>query len=331
MPPRHLVLPSRDAARNLATEELLLRTLPPAHPGLFLLWRNDPAIIVGRHQYVPDEVDTARAGAENVPVLRRITGGGAVCHDAGTLCFSWIRHDPDGAGSVFARCLAPVTAALAELGVPARLTGRNDLEAGGRKFSGSAQTRVNGRVLCHGTLLVRADLSRLERLLTPDAAKQRAHGVASVRARVGNLADIWAPGATMEELEAALLRHCAPEAETPDAATDAMAELLAERKYRCRDWNLGAVPAGARVLRRRFPWGGVELRLSVRRGRIAAARISGDFFSDGDMDALERRLEGCPAKAEAVRARLAGMPWERLVAGCDAALMRDFLAAAVEA
>ncbi len=331
MPPRHLVLPARDAARNLATEELLFRTLAPGHPGLFLLWRNDPAVIVGRHQYVPDEVDTARAGAENVPVLRRITGGGAVCHDAGTLCFSWICHDPDGAGPVFARCLAPVTAALAELGVPARLTGRNDLEAGGLKFSGSAQTRANGRVLCHGTLLVRADLSRLGRLLTPDAAKQRAHGVASVRARVCNLADIWAPGTTMEDLEAALLRHCAPEAETPDPATDAMAELLAERKYRCPDWNLGTIPAGARVLRRRFPWGGVELRFAVRRGRIESARVSGDFFSDDGMEALERRLEDCPAEAAAVRAALADVPWERLLAGCDAASMRDFFAAAVEA
>lgn len=329
MQPRHIVLSSRDAARNLATEEILLRTLPPAHPGLFLLWRNDPAVIVGRHQCAPDEVDTARAEAENIPILRRITGGGAVCHDAGTLCFSWISHDPDGAGPVFARCLTPVMAALAEVGVRARLTGRNDLEAGGRKFSGSAQTRVNGKVLCHGTLLVRADLSRLGRLLTPDAAKQRAHGVPSVRARVCNIADIWTPDATMEALEAALLRHCAPEAEPPDAATDAMAALLAERKYRCREWNLDAVSAGARALRRRFPWGSVGLRFTVRRGRIAAARISGDFFSDDGVDALERRLEGCLAEAAAVRAALADMPWDRLMAGCEAAVMLDFFAAAL--
>ena len=330
MPPRHLVLPLRDAARNLATEELLLRTLPPEHPGLFLLWRNEPAVILGRHQCAEEEVALARAGAEGVPVVRRITGGGAVCHDAGTLCFSWLRHDDGGLGPAFRRLLAPVVAALADVGVAATLTGRNDLEAGGRKVSGSAQVRLGARLLCHGTLLVSADLARMGRLLTPGAAKRRGHGVASVRSRVCNVADLWAPGTTLEDLMAALLRHCAPEAEPPDAApgtgADAMAELLAERKYRSPHWNFGAVAAGARVHARRFPWGGVELRLTLRGGRIARAQVTGDFFSDLGMEALERRLEGARAEAAAVRAAMAGLPWERLFAGCEAEAMTDFFA-----
>lgn len=335
MPPRHLVLPLRDAARNLATEEIFLRTLPPGHPGLFLLWRNEPAVIVGRHQCAGDEVALARAAEEGVPVVRRITGGGAVCHDAGTLCFSWLGNDGDGLGPAFQRHLAPIVAALADVGVAARLTGRNDLEAGGRKVSGCAQVRIGGRLLCHGTLLVAADLARLARLLTPGASKQRAHGVASVRSRVCNLADLWAPGTTMEDLAAALLRRCAPEAEPPDAApgtlADAMAELLAERKYRSPHWNFGALAPRARVLRQRFPWGGVELRLTVSGGRIVTARVTGDFFSDAGMEVLERRLEGSPAQAGAVRAALAGLPWERLFAGCEASVMADFFASAAGA
>ena len=330
MPPRHLVLPLRDAARNLATEEILLRTLPPGHPGLFLLWRNEPAVILGRHQCAEDEVALARAGAEGVPVVRRITGGGAVCHDAGTLCFSWIQHDENGMGPAFRRSLAPIVAALADVGVTARLSGRNDLEAGGRKVSGSAQLRMGGRLLCHGTLLVAADLARMQRLLTPGAAKRRAHGVASVRARVGNVADLWAPGTTLDDLTAALLRRCAPEGISPDAAfcsrADAMAELLAERKYRSPHWNFGAVATGARVHARRFPWGGVELRLTLRGGRIARARVTGDFFSDLGMEVLERRLEGVRTEAAAVRAAVAGLPWERLFAGCESGAMTDFFA-----
>ncbi|MDE7370676.1 MAG: lipoate--protein ligase [Desulfovibrio sp.] len=320
------MLPLRDAARNLAAEEALFRTLAPGHPGLFLLWRNEPAVIVGRHQCVPDEVDTARAAAEGVPVVRRITGGGAVCHDAGTLCFSWIGNDA-GMGPAFAPLLAPVAQALADVGVAAGLTGRNDLEAQGRKISGSAQFRSGGRLLVHGTLLVSADLSRLGRLLTPPTEKRHAHGVASVRGRVANVADFWAPGTTMDDLEAALLARCAPEAAEKPAGLDAMVELLAQRKYRDPEWNFGAHPPAARSVARRFPWGTVELRLELRDGCIRSARVTGDFFSDLGMETLEQRLEGRPAGT--VREALDGLPWERLFLGCDAGTMREFFLSAV--
>lgn len=330
MPPRHLVLPLGDAARNLATEEVLFRTLAPGHPGLFLLWHNGPAVIVGRHQCVADEVDLSAAAREGVPVIRRITGGGAVFHDAGTLCFSWIANDT-GMGPAFAPLLAEVARALADVGVDARLTGRNDLEAGGRKISGSAQFRSGGRLLVHGTLLVRTDLERMGRLLTPGAAKRRAHGVASVRARVGNAADLWTPGTSMESLQAALLARCAPEAEPRDANLDHMAELLAQRKYRSQDWNMDATTAATRTHAERFPWGGVELRLTVQEGRIRTLRITGDFFSDCGVEALERRLEGCPAEAGALRRALEDLAWERLFLGCEAEAMLDFFVSAVRA
>ncbi|MBD5557795.1 MAG: lipoate--protein ligase [Desulfovibrio sp.] len=328
MPPRHLVLPLGDAARNLATEEVLFRTLAPGHPGLFLLWRNEPAVIVGRHQCVADEVDLATAGREGIPVIRRITGGGAVFHDAGTLCFSWIVNDT-GMGPAFAPLLGQVARALADVGVDARLTGRNDLEAGGMKISGSAQFRSGGRLLVHGTLLVQTDLERMGRLLTPGAAKRRAHGVASVRGRVGNAADQWAPGSHRESLQAALLARCAPEAEPPDAALAHMAELLAARKYRSPDWNMDATTAATRTHAERFPWGGVELRLTVREGRIRDCRISGDFFSDDGVEALEQRLEGSPLDAGAVRRALEGLAWGRIFLGCEAEAMRDFFVSAV--
>lgn len=329
MPPRHLILPLGDAARNLATEEILFRTLAPDHPGLFLLWRNEPAVIIGRHQCAADEVDLERARAEGLPVVRRITGGGAVCHDAGTLCFSWILNDPGALGPAFGRLLAPVVAALGDVGVSARLTGRNDLEAGGRKISGSAQTRAGGRLLLHGTLLVDADLARLGRVLTPEAAKQRANGVASVGGRVRNVAELWTPGTTLEDLVGALLARCAPEAEAPAQPAERMAEALARRKYRDPEWNLGGLAPATRVRRERFPWGMVELRLELAEGRIMGARVTGDFFSDDGPEALERRLRGCPAGPGAVRGALEGLPWEQLFLGCQAEAMRDFFASAV--
>ena len=66
---------SRDPARNLALEEWCVRHLDPA-PGYFLLYVNDPAVVVGKNQNVHREVDLAWTRAHGVPVLRRISGGG---------------------------------------------------------------------------------------------------------------------------------------------------------------------------------------------------------------------------------------------------------------
>ena len=206
---RFLSLSSTDPAFNLALEECLLQWLPADHPGLFLLWQNAPSVIVGRHQVTLDEIDSDFVRRRGLPVVRRMTGGGAVYHDLGNLNFSFMENAHGRKTVDFARYLRPVCAALAELGVQASLTGRNDLEAGGRKISGSAQSLRHGRILHHGTLLVSLDFGELVQALHVDPDKIRSKGIASVRSRVANISEFWAPGSSMESLRAALLRHCA--------------------------------------------------------------------------------------------------------------------------
>ena len=204
-----LSLSSTDPALNLALEECLLQWLPADHPGLFLLWQNAPSVIVGRHQVTLDEIDGDFVRRRGLPVVRRMTGGGAVYHDLGNLNFSFMENAHGRKTVDFARYLRPVCAALAELGVQASLTGRNDLEAGGRKISGSAQSLRQGRILHHGTLLVSLDFGELVQALHVDPDKIRSKGIASVRSRVANISEFWTPGSGMEDLRAALLRHCA--------------------------------------------------------------------------------------------------------------------------
>ena len=204
-----LSLSSTDPALNLALEECLLQWLPADHPGLFLLWQNAPSVIVGRHQVTLDEIDADFVRRRGLPVVRRMTGGGAVYHDLGNLNFSFMENAHGRKTVDFARYLRPVCAALAELGVQASLTGRNDLEAGGRKISGSAQSLRQGRILHHGTLLVSLDFGELVQALHVDPDKIRSKGIASVRSRVANISEFWTPGSGMEDLRAALLRHCA--------------------------------------------------------------------------------------------------------------------------
>ena len=124
---------------------------------------------------------------DHVALARRPSGGGAVFHDLGNLNFSFFL--PRGEYDV-QRQLRVVLSAVRAFGVEAEMTGRNDLTAGGRKFSGNAFRFVHDRALHHGTLLVRADMARGEKYLSVSPEKLKSKGVASVRARVVNLAEL---------------------------------------------------------------------------------------------------------------------------------------------
>lgn len=319
-----LSLVSTDPAFNLALEECLLQWLPADHPGLFLLWQNAPSVIVGRHQVTLDEIDSDFVQERRLPVVRRMTGGGAVYHDLGNLNFSFMENAHGRKAVDFARYLRPVCAALADLGVQACLTGRNDLEAGGRKISGSAQSLHRDRILHHGTLLVELDFGDLVRALRVDPDKIRSKGVASVRSRVANIAGFWKPGSSMDGLRAALLRRCADGEARLEPEVLRAAETLAARKYRSWDWNYGASPPFTLQRRERFPWGLVDWRLDVRGGVIRSCRICGDFFATAEVAALEALLCGVRCEPQALAHAVRDVSWQGYFSHCDEARMRAF-------
>lgn len=321
---RALVVNTMEPAYNLALEETLFDALDRQDDGLFLLWRNAPSIIVGRHQCTGEEINADFVRRRGIPVVRRNTGGGAVYHDPGNLNFSFIER-AHGDGRVdFARYLTPICAALRMLGVEARISGRNDLEVMGRKISGSAQRLQNGKVLHHGTLLVNLNFADMVEALHVDPEKYLSKGVASVRARVANIAEFIPRDDLMDELRAALVRTCADgRADIPPELLQ-QAEALAESKYRSWEWNYGASPAFTFRRKERFPWGSVDLRLDVRKGVVTGARIHGDFFSAADVTELEQRLIGLRHEPAAMAEALRDAPWTTWFSGCDPERMRDF-------
>ena len=174
------VLPSFDAAENLAAEDAHFRSGETCA----LLWRNAPCVILGKNQIAREE--TSDLCRRSVPVLHRTTGGGAVYHDLDNVNFSFLcTEETPRQMRDYAR---PVMAFLYALGLPAVFSGRNDILLDGRKISGMAMRHAGGRTLAHGTLLFRRDAAAMETYLTPDADKLDRHGVASVRARTGELA-----------------------------------------------------------------------------------------------------------------------------------------------
>lgn len=208
-----LRIDSLDPCFNLALEETLFNALEPGRPGWFLIWRNGPSIIVGRHQNTLEEINEDFVRAAGLSVVRRPTGGGAVYHDEGNINFSFLTVVDKNRPPSFADFLSPIVGALADLGVTARFSSRNDITVEGRKISGSAQRRSGSRMLHHGTMMVDLDAGILGKALTGNPDKYRSKGVASHKSRVANLREFlppdWSRDTCMTRVIDAMARRCA--------------------------------------------------------------------------------------------------------------------------
>ena len=191
---------SHDPGFNLALEQYVFDRLDRAH-AYCMLWQNDNAIIVGKNQNTVGEINAAYVKEHGIRVVRRLSGGGAVFHDLGNLNFTFLVPTAD---YDVERQLSVICTACRELGIPAKISGRNDVVVEGRKFSGNAFYQNGGRSYHHGTLLIHVDTEKMGRYLSPSKAKLEAKGVESVRSRVVNLRE-YRPGLTCRQMEQQLI------------------------------------------------------------------------------------------------------------------------------
>ena len=185
-----------DPHRNLAAEEFLTANIGEGTEILFL-WQNAATVVIGKNQNSRAECNLEKMEEDGVLLSRRLSGGGAVFHDLGNLCFSFISHEKI---HNVTRQLSVIADACRAFGIDAKPTGRNDIEADGRKFSGNAFYSVGENKCHHGTVLISADKSRLANYLTVSKTKLEAKGIKSVRSRVVNLTEL-VPEMTVEAFE----------------------------------------------------------------------------------------------------------------------------------
>ncbi len=295
---------------NLAMEEVLFDRSAKSGEGYILLWRNSPTVVVGRFQNAAGEVNAPFLRDKGVSVVRRTTGGGAVYHDLGNLNYTFILPvgDRDSKGLDFALYTRPLLDFLAEIGVKAELTGRNDLTIDGKKFSGNAQHVSRDTMLHHGTIMFDSCLEDVAAALSVDPEKFKSKGVASVRSRVTNVAPHLPSPMSMEDFIHGLMAHfAAPFRERPrslDEDETRTISAMRESKYATWDWVWGSSPPFSMTAERRFEKGKVQVYLDIRDGVISDAAIRGDFFSVEDPSAIEGALRGARYTREDVAAAL---------------------------
>lgn len=286
-----------DVAVSFAIEEHLLNKLDHVDETYFMFYSMRPSIIVGKSQNTVEEINTEYVRKNDVNVVRRLSGGGAVYNDEGDLSFSFITKDDGQSFNNYEKFTKPVIRALRKLGVDAELSGRNDIEVDGKKVSGNAQFFTKGKMYNHGTLMFDVNLENVAAALNPNPEKVESKGVKSVRSRVTNIREHLNEDMDIHEFRKTLLRYIfevervedVPEYELTDEDWLAINQIL-EEHYRSWEWNYGRSPKFNVSRSQRFPAGTIDVRLQVNKGLIANARIYGDFFGIGDIEDVEERL-----------------------------------------
>lgn len=307
---RYIINESNDPAYNLALEDYCLTGLE-TNEDLFILWRNAPVVVLGKHQVAAQEVNVTYAEQEGIRVVRRCSGGGAVYHDLGNVNFTFIVNCDDPAAMDFRRFVQPVIRALAELGVAAEQSGRNDMLVAGRKISGNAQRLYKKRFMHHGTLLFDVDFDQLTKVLNVKMDKIQSKGITSVRSRVANISEFIADCDVLTFKERLFQQLCKQESATELVLTPAQlaeVEAIADGRYRRWEWNFAESPDFAICNARRFACGKVEAWLDVHKSVLRDAAFTGDFLSVRDLGDLQQALKNCAYTRDALRDRLQGQP-----------------------
>jgi len=293
---------------NLAAEEYFLKY---STEDIFMLWRNEPAIIVGKHQNTISEINIDYVKENNISVVRRLTGGGAVFHDLGNLNFTFIQSGAEHTRNDFRKFTEPILEVLQKLRIDARFEGRNDLTIEGKKFSGNAETVWKNRVLHHGTLLFSATITDLSQALKVNEAKFQDKAVKSVRSRVTNISEHMHEDMDVMEFSKLIQNHISglyPDArfyELSDVDHSIINELV-QTKYCTWDWNFGSSPSyNFRKVIRTENSGTMEFCMDVNNGFIKQIRIYGDYFSHSDQKEIEEALSGIPHTETAIRKAVA--------------------------
>ncbi len=287
---------SNDPSYNIAFEEFAFNEIANKDD-VFILWINQPCIVVGKNQNTVEEINQKYCDENNIKIVRRISGGGAVYHDYNNLNYTIIANEDSEANFDFKSLSQPVIDTLAQMGVKAEFTGRNDLVIGDQKFCGNAQHIKKNRVMHHGCILFDTDVSVLVKALQVSKDKIESKGKKSVRSRVTNIKPHLADQTiTVHDFKNLLKSHMNEKYKMVDyELTDLEEQEVLKIKAKRNDaweWVYGNNPEFTMKRSRRLLTGKVEANLLVIDNVIENVKFYGDFFGVKDVNELSEALKG---------------------------------------
>ena len=190
---RVIKLEMHDAYQNMAVDNALVDSVKSgmsAPTMRFYRWKPS-AVSIGSFQSMRDEVNVDKCKELGVSCVRRLTGGGAVYHDTeGEITYSVIAPEklfPKNIIESYKTICGWIIDGLSLVGVHAEFAPINDVVVSGKKVSGNAQTRRDGVLLQHGTVLYKTDVSKMFSLLNVSKEKISDKAIKSVEERVAGV------------------------------------------------------------------------------------------------------------------------------------------------
>ncbi len=253
---------------NIAAEEYLLHH---KSDNIFRLWTSTSAVITGKHQNAFAEVNHVLLEKKNIPLIRRLSGGGTVYVDEGTINYSFIFNKKDADILDFEGMLRPVILYLNKINIPAVFSGKSNIVFNGRKISGNAQHASKERILHHGTILVNTDIAMLNKMLSPKNHYDD-KAVKSVPANVTNIL----PGCDINEFRNdffRFLKHDYYKGNNYYFNDDDISQIntLIKNKYATWEWNFARSPAS--FIEKKI--NGIVFKIQLKDGLVRNINIDG--------------------------------------------------------
>lgn len=315
---------STNAYFNLAMEEYFLENTTE---DVFMLWRNESAIIVGKNQNTLSEINYEYVKENNIKVVRRQSGGGAVFHDLGNINFTFISCN-DNSFSDFKRFTMPIIECLEDLNIHAEFSGRNDLLIDNQKFSGNAQYNYKNKVMHHGTLLFSSQINDLSSALKVKPSKFEGKGVKSVKSRVTNISNHLKKSMTVLEFKDYLMNFINNKDENNhfyELSDHDINEInkLVDEKYSTWHWNFGHSPKYSLNNEVKYPGGNIEFSLNVDKGIINEIKFFGDFFGKKDVSNIEDLLKNVMHNESSIKSTLNNIDINDYFLNCNIDILVD--------
>lgn len=292
---------SKTPYTTLAIENLIMND-PEISGDVLLIYQHENAIILGNNQNTHEEINRQYVKEHKIELARRLSGGGAVYHDLGNVNFSFITDYNRQGG--YERFLKPIIDFLNSLGLNAEFHGRNDLLVNGCKVSGNAQYISKNRIVSHGTLLFKVDLSILASSLNPSKIKYESKGIQSVRARVTNILDELKEKITVDEFINKLISYFVKHynAEVKEVPLKKYEKQLKELqdKFSSDQWIYNKAANFKFSNGNKFKGGIIHIKGNIEKGIINELVFEGDFLSKKNVKEIEHLFKGVELNEKAL-------------------------------